>query len=93
LYQVRAIVKDNPVNSSLQFDMLVPMAARLAYRKSDNNNWGNLSYRTFVKVYANTNIALFTKNATALSQQIVGKNRFFISITAFASIAFRYKII
>src|SRR5205823_11190408 len=42
LYQVSAIVNDNPVNSSLQFDMLVPMAARLAHRRGDNNNWSNL---------------------------------------------------
>jgi len=70
LYEVKAIVKDNPINSSLQFDMLVPMAARMAYRQSDINNWGNSSYRTFVKVYTNTNIASFTKNATAVSQQI-----------------------
>jgi len=70
LYEVRAIVKDNLVNSSLQFDMFVPMAARFAYRQGDYNNWGNASYRTFVKVYPNTNIASFTKEATALSQQI-----------------------
>ena len=69
LYQVSAIVKDNPINSSLQFDMLVPMAARLAYRRGDKNSWGNLSYRTFVKIYPNTNIASFTKKATNLSQQ------------------------
>ncbi len=80
LYQVRAIVKDNAINSSLQFDMLVPMAARLAYRKGDNNNWGNLSYRTFVKVYPNTNLASFTKEATALSQQISARTDFSLAV-------------
>jgi ABC-type antimicrobial peptide transport system permease subunit len=73
LYQVKAVVKDNPINSSLQFDVLVPMAARMAYRKSDINNWGNASYRTFIKVYPNTNIVSFTKNATTLLQRMSGR--------------------
>jgi ABC-type antimicrobial peptide transport system permease subunit len=76
LYEVRAIVKDNPINSSLQFNMLVPMGARLSYRKGDNNNWGNLSYRTFVKVHRGTNTGSFTKEATALAQQIAGRTDF-----------------
>ncbi|MEP6749225.1 MAG: ABC transporter permease, partial [Bacteroidota bacterium] len=70
LYQVRAVVKDNPINSSLQFTMLVPMTARLAYRHGDHNNWNNASYRTFVKVFPNTNITSFIKASTALSQQL-----------------------
>jgi len=70
LYQVRAIVNDNPINSSLQFDMLVPMAARLAYRKGDINSWNNASYRTFIKVYPNTHVSSFVKNATVLIEQI-----------------------
>src|SRR3989337_796625 len=80
LYEVKAIVKDNPINSSLQFDMLVPMAARMSYRQSDINNWGNSSYRTFVKVYPNTNIASFTKNATAVSQQISTRKDIFMAV-------------
>ncbi len=76
LYQVKAIVKDNPVNSSLQFDMFVPMAARLAYRQGDYNNWNNASYRTFIKLHPNTNIASFIKEATALSQQLSGQTYF-----------------
>lgn len=80
LYQVKAIVKDNPINSSLQFDMIVPMAARLARRQTDYNNWGNMSYRTFVKVYPNTNIASFTKTATTLSQQASKQTNFSIAV-------------
>ncbi|HVM88062.1 MAG TPA: ABC transporter permease [Puia sp.] len=69
LYQVRAVIKDNPNNSSLQFDMLVPMAARLASRGGDYNNWGNMSYRTFVKIHPNTDITFFTENISALSRK------------------------
>lgn len=80
LYQVSAIVKDNPINSSLQFDMFVPMAARLAYRQADNNSWGNLSYRTFVKVYPNTNVVSFTKKVTALAQQTSARTDFSLAV-------------
>ncbi|MEO6894254.1 MAG: ABC transporter permease [Ginsengibacter sp.] len=80
LYQVSAIVKDNPVNSSLQFDMFVPMAARLASRRGDYNNWGNSSYRTFVKVYPNTNMASFTKEATVISQQLSAQKYFSLAV-------------
>ena len=80
LYQVSAIVKDNPINSSLQFNMLVPMAARMAYRQGDINNWGNSSYRTFVEVYPNTNIASFTKKATTLSKEASENANFSLAV-------------
>ena len=80
LYQVSAIVKDNPINSSLQFNMLVPMAARIAYRQGDIHNWGNASYRTFVKVYPNTDIGSFTKKATKLSQKIAENANFSLAV-------------
>lgn len=90
LYQVSAIVKDNPTNSSLQFNMLVPMAARLAYRHGDNN-WGNLSYRTFVKVYPNTNIASFIKKASALSQQLSGRTDISLAVQPLSELHFDTK--
>ncbi|HUB59900.1 MAG TPA: ABC transporter permease [Puia sp.] len=73
LYQVRAVLKDNPINSSLQFDMLVPMAARLAYRKGDLGNWTNASYRTFIRIHPNTNVSSFLKNANALVDRTSAK--------------------
>jgi putative ABC transport system permease protein len=79
-YLVRAIVKDNPINSSLQFDMIVPMPARLAFRKGDKNNWGNASYRTFVKIYPNTGITSFNKKATTISQQESGRTDLAIAV-------------
>ena len=91
LYQVKAIVKDNPINSSLQFDMLMPMAARLAYRKYDINNWGNSSYRTFVKIHPNTNVVAFAKNATALSQQAAKSTDFSIGVQPLRELHFDTK--
>jgi ABC-type antimicrobial peptide transport system permease subunit len=80
LYRVAAIVQDNPVNSSIQFDMIVPMAARLAHRQTDIDNWGNLSYRTFVKLYPGTDIASFTKTATRHSQETSKQTNFSIAL-------------
>lgn len=80
LYQVQAIVKDNPINSSLQFDMLVPMAARLAHRRGNYNDWDNYSYRTFVKVQPQTNISAFEKSTTLLSQQMANATDFSIAL-------------
>ena len=91
LYQVRAIVRDNPINSSLQFDMLAPMAARLAFRKGDQNNWFNLSYRTFLKVYPATNIASFAEHTTALSQQLAKNNNFSIQFQPLRELHFDTK--
>jgi len=70
LYQVRTIVKDNPINSSFQFEMLAPMAARFAVRRGNQNDWGNLSYRTFVKVIPATDVIAFAQHATAVSQEL-----------------------
>ena len=91
LYQVSAIVKDNPVNSSLQFNMLVPMAARIAYRQGDINNWSNASYRTFVKVYPNTNISSFVQKATAISQQISSRTNFSLALQSLNKLHFDSK--
>ena len=52
-YQVQAVVKDNPTNSSFQFDMLIPLEAYLSnpdQRKNDES-WGNFNYITFVQLH------------------------------------------
>jgi putative ABC transport system permease protein len=90
-YEVKAIIKDNPTNSSLQFNMIVPMAARLAFRKSDFNNWGNLSYRTFVKVYPNTRTTSFIKNVTASSLAAAKRTDFSLHLQPLSELHFDTK--
>lgn len=91
LYQVRAVVKDNPINSSFQFDMLAPMAARIPFRKGDLTNWGNMSYRTFVKVYPATDVASFSQQASAISKQLSKRNEFFIQLQPLKDLHFDTK--
>jgi len=51
-YQVRGVIKDNPVNSSFQFDVLIPLAARTSNpgNKKNDESWGNFNYLTFLKL-------------------------------------------
>jgi putative ABC transport system permease protein len=51
-YQVRGVIQDNPVNSSFQFDVLIPLTARLSNpkNKKDDESWGNFNYLTFLKL-------------------------------------------
>jgi putative ABC transport system permease protein len=52
VYQVQAIIKDNPANSSFQYDVLIPTAAELtnARTKTRYLQWGNSNYITFIKL-------------------------------------------
>jgi len=56
-YQVQAVVKDNPANSSFQYNMLIPVAAWQADAKTKQNDleWGNYNYLTFIKLRPNAN--------------------------------------
>lgn len=57
-YQVQAIIKNNPSNSSFQYDILIPIASKLSIAKERNEvtNWDNLQYLTFFKLEPNTNV-------------------------------------
>ena len=56
-YRIAGIIRDNPANSSFQFDILRPLEALLA----DSNDrrqalsWGNYNFLTFVKLQPGTN--------------------------------------
>jgi putative ABC transport system permease protein len=52
VYQVQAVVKDNPANSTFRYNMLIPVASILtdARTKKRHLQWGNSNYITFVKL-------------------------------------------
>lgn len=56
---VQGVIKDNPLNSSFQFDLLLPIAAKLNTRAELDlaNYWGNLGFKTFVKLRSRTDAA------------------------------------
>jgi putative ABC transport system permease protein len=72
-YTVEGIVKDNPVNSSFQFDVLLQMDGRLSDPKvlKNDKNWNNFGYITFLQLRPDASKPLI---ATKLNE-IINKNR------------------
>jgi len=72
-YQVQAVVKDNPANSSFQYNVLLPVAAKFTNKHDKDNalEWGNYNYLTFLKLKPGTN----TAKISAKLDQILVSNR------------------
>ncbi|MEI9807064.1 MAG: ABC transporter permease [Bacteroidota bacterium] len=51
-YTVQGVVKDNPVNSSFQFDIFLHMEGRLSNPRvlKNDQNWNNFGYTTFIQL-------------------------------------------
>ena len=72
-YQVQAIVKDNPANSSFQYNVLLPVAAKFTNKRDKDNalEWGNYNYLTFLKLKPGAN----TAKVSAKLDHILAQNR------------------
>jgi len=72
-YQVQAVVKDNPANSSFQYNVLMPVAAQITDKNARNNlhRWGEYGYLTFLKLKPGAN----TAKISAKLNQILTLNR------------------
>lgn len=72
-YQVQAVIKDAPANSSFKFDVFIPIASRQAdlKQKANEMQWGNFYYLTFLKLHPGTNL----KKVTAKIKSILEENR------------------
>ena len=71
-YQVQAVVKDNPANSTFQYDILMPVEAKLSnpHEKEQSTHWGNYNGLTFFRLQAGVNTNSVAKKLT----DIVRKN-------------------
>ena len=47
-YTITAVLKESPPNSSMQFDLLLPILSMADYQSFDEKNWGSSSYQTFI---------------------------------------------
>src|SRR5882724_1760006 len=67
-YQVQAVIRDNPANSSFQFDVLMPLDALLSNpdRRKNDDNWHNFNYLTFLKLRPATSPAKIAAKMTAI---------------------------
>ena len=72
-YTVKAVIKDNPINSSFQFDILLQMGGRLADPNTYRNDltWNNFGYITFLKLRKDASVT----QVIAGLNNIVKKNR------------------
>jgi putative ABC transport system permease protein len=72
-YQVQAVIKDAPANSSFKFDVFIPIASKHAdlKQKANEMQWGNFYYLTFLKLHPGTNL----KKVTAKIKSILEENR------------------
>lgn len=72
-YQVTAILKDAPTNSSFQYQVLMPMAAKHTNPKqlANDRQWGNFNHITFVRI----NPASDPKQVSAKLTQLLDNNR------------------
>ena len=70
-YQVQAVVKDNPANSSFQYNLLIPIAAQMANpeQKRQSLQWGNYNYLTFLKLKPGSNTALVANKLKSIVHQ------------------------
>lgn len=70
-YRVAAIVKDNPSNSSFQYDVLLPLKGFLGNPANykDDMTWNNFNYRTFVRLKKKTDSAKVSKGISKLMQR------------------------
>jgi ABC-type antimicrobial peptide transport system permease subunit len=72
-YTVQGVVKDNPVNSSFQFDIMMQLGGRLADANTYKNDktWNNFTYITFLKLRPDAKIISVTNQLNDL----LNKNR------------------
>lgn len=67
-FVVAGVIQNPPANSSLQFKILLPLAAQPNFDHS-KENWGNFSFPTFVQLRQGTNGSTFKANLDSLTQK------------------------
>jgi putative ABC transport system permease protein len=79
-YEVQAVVKDNPVNSSFRFELMMPLSALLANPKTleSEQTWGYFNYITFLQL----SNGVSTKKVEKLLNTILVANKKDSSATA-----------
>lgn len=67
-YVVAGVYRNNPANSSFQFDYILPMGAYWANPKNfdNDNNWNQFNYETYLVGRAGTNWAQTSKKLTRI---------------------------
>jgi putative ABC transport system permease protein len=72
LYTISAVLEPSPANSSIQYEIIVPMENQ-PWFSHNREQWGSFSYPTFVEVAPETNLTQFQTKMDALMNQHMGK--------------------
>lgn len=94
-FTVRAVVKDNPSNSSFQFDVLMPLSVFVANQKKSGTDtgWGNFNYITFLKLTKTANVNVVVRKLNVVIAKNRGKdNNATISLHSLTSMHFDTRI-
>lgn len=65
-YRVQAVVKDNPSNSSFQYDFFLPEETYLSTRRGIATEWRNFPCQTFIRLKQNSNPANVERSISAI---------------------------
>ncbi len=67
-YMIQGVLKNNPPNSSFQYDVFFPVAAYISHPANKRNlsSWGNYSFLTFLKLLPNASKSHVESKLTAI---------------------------
>lgn len=89
-YKVEAVIKDNPANSSFQFEVLIPQAARTTTPadKKNDMSWGNYTYSTFIKLRPDADLKKIGTQLTSIQKANQKNTNAVFSLVALKDIHF-----
>jgi ABC-type antimicrobial peptide transport system permease subunit len=75
-YTVKAVVKDNPANSSFQCGIMFPFSVFVAHEKKNGNeiNWNNYNNVTFIKIKSTARLSDVVKKINKVLAKNKGKD-------------------
>lgn len=89
-YTVKAVIKDNPTNSSFQYQALIPMSAYLSDPKErkDAESWSNFNFMTFLLLRKQTDVAAVAKQLSGILDKNSKGNNASVSLEPLKDIHF-----
>lgn len=89
-YKVEAVMKDNPANSSFQFNILIPNEARISTPREKKNDlsWGNYTYQTYFKLKPGADVKTIGNQLTQIQKKNQSGTGSVFSLVALTDIHF-----
>lgn len=83
-YMVQGVLKDNPPNSSFQYDVFFPVAAYMSNPENKKNlfSWGNYNFLTFLKLLPQADTKQVESKLTGIIRKERNRDDFKVGLTA-----------